>query len=390
MIWLTVFIDLVGFGIIIPILPLYAERQGATPFQIGALLASYSLMQFIFAPILGSLSDRVGRKPVLALSLLGTAVASVTLGLASSLPNGLWLLFVARTIDGITGANLSTAQAYVADVTTPEKRAKGLGLLGMAFGLGFVLGPAIGGTLASVDIALPFYFVAALALGNSILMLFRLPEPKQHQSFAVHAKSRFSRVADAMRSPATRLLLIITLLGTLAFAMMESTLALLLKDRFGYGEAEAGYVFAFIGVVIAAVQGGLISRLVARFGERPLLVAGSAILAIALALLGAPLPASLAILLVSVSLLAAGSGVQTPALSSLVSRHAPSAAQGTSLGINQSMSALGRIVGPLAGGFCYSVGHPVPYYVGAGLMAVVVAIGILYVTTVAPPTSPTP
>src|SRR6185369_8832520 len=226
LIWVTVFVDLVGFGIIIPILPLYAERHGASPLEIGLLFASYSGMQFIFAPVLGSLSDRVGRKPVLAVSLYGTALASFTLGIASLMEGALWLIFLARIVDGITGANIATAQAYVADVTTPDKRAKALGLIGMAFGLGFVLGPAIGGLLAAVDVALPFYFVGTLAAANATLMLVQLPEPERHIAFATEARSRFARLTAALRDPRTRLLLVVTLLTMTAFAAMEATLSL--------------------------------------------------------------------------------------------------------------------------------------------------------------------
>jgi DHA1 family tetracycline resistance protein-like MFS transporter len=384
LIWTTVFIDLVGFGIIIPILPLYAERHGATPLDVGLLLASYSAMQFVFAPVLGSLSDRVGRKPVLAVSLYGTALASLALGAASAIPNSLWLIFLARLLDGVTGANIATAQAYVADVTTEEKRARGLGLIGMAFGLGFVLGPAIGGLLASIDVSLPFYVVGGLAALNATLMLFRLPEPERHIAFATEARSRLSRVAAALRDPRTRLLLVVVLLATTAFAAMEATLALLLKDRFSYDEAHAAWLFAFVGVVMAVVQGGLVGRLVERVGERPLVVAGTALLATALALIGLPLPASLGVLLAALALLAIGSGLQTPATTALVSRLTPAAQQGSALGVSQSMSALGRIAGPLLGGALYHFGWATPYYAGSAIMTAALAVAIYYNATVEP------
>jgi MFS family permease len=378
LLWITVFIDLVGFGMIIPILPRYAERQGATPFEVGALLASYSLAQFVFAPILGSLSDRIGRKPVLAASLYGTALASLAMGLASRLPDALLILFVARIVDGITGANIATAQAYVADVTSAEKRAKALGLLGMAFGLGFVLGPAIGGLLASIDVSLPFYAVALVAAANATAVLVRLPEPSRHISVRVDAESRLTRLAAAWRDPRTRLLLVVTLLATIAFSAMEATLALLLNDRFGYDESAAGYFFAFVGIVMAIVQGALVGRLVARFGERPLVVAGLAILTAALALLAVPLWTSTAILLGALGLLAAGAGLQTPAVTALISRHAPPAAQGTTLGVGQSMSSIGRVLGPLLGGAVYAINVEAPYAAGAAIMAAAVLVAVYY------------
>jgi MFS family permease len=384
LIWTTVFIDLVGFGIIIPILPLYAERHGATPVEVGLLLASYSAMQFVFAPVLGSLSDRVGRKPVLAVSLYGTAVASFALGAASLWPGALWLIFLARIVDGITGANIATAQAYVADVTTPEKRAKGLGLIGMAFGLGFVLGPAIGGLLAAVDVALPFYAVGTLAAVNATLMLVRLPEPERHIAFATEARTRFGRLTAALRDARTRLLLVVILLATTAFAAMEATLALLLKDRFEFDASHTAWAFAYVGVVMAVVQGGLVARLVDRVGERPLVVFGTALLASALLLLGLPLPASLTLVLGALGLLALGSGLQTPATSALVSRLTPASQQGAALGISQSMSAIGRIAGPLLGGALYQFGWGLPYYVGAAVMATALVIAIYYNATVEP------
>ncbi len=378
LIWLTVFIDLVGFGIVIPILPLYAERQGATPFEVGVLLASYSAMQFVFAPILGSLSDRVGRKPVLAVSLYGTAIASFTLGFASLLPHALWLVFVARFVDGITGANISTAQAYVADITAPEKRAKALGLIGMAFGLGFVLGPAIGGLLASISIALPFYVVGTLAVLNATAMLWHLPEPERHLSFAVEARSRFTRLTAALRNPHMRLLLLVVLLSTIAFAGMEATLALLLKDRFGFDESRAAFLFAFVGIVMAVVQGGLVGRLVEKTGERPLVVFGTLFLAIGLALVGVPVEQSLALLMVALTLLAVGSGLQNPAVTALVSRMTPASQQGASLGVAQSMSSIGRIAGPLLGGALYAISWAAPYFAGSLLMVAALLIAIMF------------
>src|ERR671917_1608993 len=203
-IFVTVFIDLVGFGIVIPLLPFYATRFGASPFAIGLLFASYSLMQLVFSPVLGRLSDRHGRRPVLLLSLLGTALGFLILGFADSL----LLLFVGRIIDGISGANISTAQAYVADVTTPENRAKGMGLVGAAFGLGFIFGPAIGGTLSLWGKSVPFVL--------AVYFLF-----------------------------------------IVAFSIMTTTFALYTMRRFGYEEHHNGYLFAFIGVLAVIVQGGL-------------------------------------------------------------------------------------------------------------------------------------
>jgi DHA1 family tetracycline resistance protein-like MFS transporter len=385
LIWLTVFIDMVGFGIIIPVLPFFARSHGATPAELGALLASYSLMQFVFAPILGSLSDRIGRKPVLAVSLFGTAVASAILGLAASLEGALWLLFAARAIDGITGANISTAQAYIADVTPPEKRARGMALIGMAFGVGFILGPAIGGILADVDISLPFYTVSGLALINSILVMARLPEPSRHLSVTTEARSRLSRLVRGLRDARTGMLLVILLFATIAFSCMEATLALLLADRFEYGPVQTGYLFVLIGLVMAVVQGLLVGRLVERIGERPLVVFGTLILAVGLGMLGLPIPPSLPLLIAGLVLLAIGAGLYNPAVTGLVSRLTPASIQGNTLGIAQSMSAIGRVIGPLAGGLLYHQGWPLPYYFAAALMGVAVLLMVYYNATVSGP-----
>jgi DHA1 family tetracycline resistance protein-like MFS transporter len=382
LIWLTVFVDMVGFGIIIPVLPFFATSHGATPADLGILLSIYSLMQFVFAPVLGSLSDRIGRKPVLAVSLVGTSIASAILGLAAGMEGVLWLLFVARAIDGVTGANMSTAQAYVADVTTPEKRGRGMALIGSAFGLGFILGPAIGGVLADADISLPFYFVSALALLNAALVMARLPEPSRHLSVAIEAKSRFSRLSRALRDPRTGLLLVILLIATVAFSAMEATLALLLAARFEYGPKQTGYLFVLIGVVIALVQAGLVGRLVDRIGERPLVVFGTLLLAVGLGALGLPVPPSVALLAGGLVVLGFGMGLYNPAITGLISRLSPASLQGNTLGVAQSMSAIGRVIGPVAGGVLFHYGWPLPYYFGAALMGVTVLLMIYYNATV--------
>jgi multidrug resistance protein len=385
LIWVTVFVDLIGFGIVIPILPFYAVQHGASPFELGLLLASYSGAQFLFAPLLGTWSDRLGRKPVLAVSLYGTAAASTLLGLASTMPRALWLLFVARVLDGITGANIAAAQAYVADVTPEDKRARGMGLIGMAFGLGFVLGPAIGGLLAEIDIAAPFYAVAMLATLNATAMLFILPEPERHISYAVEARSRYARIGATFRDARTGRLLTVFLFASIAFSAMEATLALVLKDRFGYGPRDAAYLFALLGVMMAVVQGGLVGRLVRRFGEPALVIAGTGLLAVGLALIGAPLPSTLVLLVGVLVLVAAGVGLYNPSLTGLVSRLTPRTIQGTTLGVTQSMASIGRILGPLAGGLLYGLGGGLPFYFGAALMALATVLMALHAPSLPPP-----
>src|SRR5436190_1143854 len=265
-IFITVFIDLVGFGIVIPVLPYYAEgtKFGATPSQVGLLFASYSIMQLVFAPVLGRLSDKYGRRPVLLTSLLGTALGFLILGFATTL----WMLFLGRIIDGISGGNISTAQAYIADVTTKEDRAKGMGLIGAAFGLGFVFGPAIGGILSRWGINVPFLFAGGLAFANAILLFFVLPETvtPDHPARVSAASGRsWNQFVSALRKPALASVMTIYFLGIVAFSIMTASFSVFMMFRMGYDAFHNGWIFAFVGVISAIIQGGLIGRLVKKF-----------------------------------------------------------------------------------------------------------------------------
>ncbi len=366
--FIIVFIDLLGFGMVIPVMALYAERLGAPDSQIGWLMTGYSLMQLVFTPIWGRLSDRYGRRPLLLLSIVMTAVGFVGYALA---PDFRWLL-ASRLFAGVATANIAIAQAYIADVTPPEGRARGMGLIGAAFGLGFVLGPALGGLLSAISLAAPGYAAATLAAANGVAAFFILPEPKARVASAHRA--RFTAVLDELRRPGIRRLIVIYLLATLAFSGMEATFALIAAHRFGLDQRHVSYVFAFIGVVVTVVQGGLIGLLTRHFGEQVLLVAGLILQAVGLAtvpyagnifgLLGACLP------------LAFGSGLSTPALSSLLSRSARDEDQGGTLGIGQAAAALGRIGGPISATNAYDhVWYAAPYVGGALLMLVTAAIG---------------
>jgi MFS transporter, DHA1 family, tetracycline resistance protein len=346
-IFVTVFIDLVGFGIVIPLLPFYAGRLGASPLELGLLFASYSVMQLIFSPVLGRLSDRHGRRPVLLLSLLGTGLGLLILGAAGSL----WMLFAGRIIDGISGGNISTAQAYVADVTTPENRAKGMGLVGAAFGLGFIFGPAIGGLLSLYDKSLPFYFAAALAFANAVLLYFVLPETVTRDHPARAVDRSFRGMVAELRQPMLALVLSVYFLFVVAFSIMTTTFALYTIRRFGYEEHHNGYLFAFIGIISALIQGGLIGRMVRRRGELPFVILGAALLAAGLALLPlvGPQAGGLAALLVLLAVLANGNAMATPSLQALASKSVGAEEQGTVLGLTQSAASLARVVGPVVG-----------------------------------------
>lgn len=351
-IFITVFIDLVGFGIVIPALPYYVEGEGfrATPFEIGLLFASYSLMQFIFSPILGSLSDKVGRRPILFFSLLGSAVGYLLIGYAFAL----WMVFAGRIIAGITGGNISTAQAYIADVTTRQNRAKGMGFFGAMFGLGFIFGPAIGGILSRYGISVPFLFAAVLSLVNAILLYFILPESINRNSIATvkPRKNRLVELFDALRDSRFGTLTAVYFFLVTSFSIMTYAFVLYTIERFGYTAEENGYIFAFIGILAVIFQGGMFSRLAHKFGENPLTIIGCLMMAASLFLIPfiSPQFGGLVGLLLTIALLAIGNSMASPALTSLASKISDDAEQGKALGVMQSGASLARAIGPAVGG----------------------------------------
>jgi DHA1 family tetracycline resistance protein-like MFS transporter len=347
-IFVTVFIDLVGFGIVIPVLPYYAEgtKFGATPREVGLLFASYSVMQLIFSPVLGRLSDKYGRRPILIISLLGTCLGFLILGLATTLV----MLFIGRIIDGISGGNISTAQAYIADVTTKENRAKGMGLIGAAFGLGFVFGPAIGGILSRWGTNVPFLFAGSLAFANVILLYFTLPETvtRDHPARVSAASGRgWKQVIEALRQPQLGFVLIIYFLSIVAFSIMTTVFALFMMFRLGYDPWHSGWIFAFVGIISAGVQGGLIGKLVKRFGEPNLIIFGGLLFTVSLFASPFVNPSIGLLGLLSVGALSSiGNALAGPSLTSLASKSASAAQQGSVLGVMQSVASLARAVGP--------------------------------------------
>ncbi|HZS82969.1 MAG TPA: MFS transporter [Stellaceae bacterium] len=363
-----VLIDLIGFGIVIPLLPFFGERFGASPQLVTLLMATYSFFQLFMAPLWGRVSDRHGRRPVLLLSLLGMVAGYLWLGFADAL----WMLFAARALQGTMAGNIAAAQAYVADVTTPENRAKGMGLIGAAFGLGFIIGPALGGLLAGPDpaapaVAAPAFLgagLSALALLGTLLFL------KESLPAAARGRVRTGRLAavsKAVRRAELRQLLLVFFVVTFAFAGMETTFALWANRQFAWGAAQVGYVLTFVGVLSALVQGGLIGRLTRRFGEEQVLIAGTG--AILLGLIAIPFATSLAILLGATALLALGMGLTQPSLNSLVSRQSGAHEQGEVMGVAQSTGSLARILGPALAGFLFGhYGRNAPYYAGAVLL----------------------
>ncbi|MDQ1424158.1 MAG: transporter, family, tetracycline resistance protein [Acidimicrobiaceae bacterium] len=356
-VWTTVALDLVGFGIIAPILPLYAERFGASPTTIGFLFASYSAAQFVFAPILGRLSDRIGRKPVILISLFGTAVGSLVTGVAGAV----WVLFVGRIIDGASGASVSVAQGAVTDLTAPADRARALGLLGAAFGVGFVVGPALGGLAELGGAHIPFFVAGAIALVNGIVAIRRLPETHLDRAPAV------GRVARGERSTLRRFV-VVAFLATASFASFEATFSLLANRRFDLGPGAVSVVFVVIGLFLVAVQGGVVGRVTARLGPLNALRTSLFVIAVGLAMLG--VATRWAVLVPALALLVLGQGISTPTIAALVANRADHRRRGGALGAQQSAGALARVVGPAAGGALFHhVGIPAPYLIGAALVA---------------------
>lgn len=349
-IFLTVVIDLIGFGIVIPALPFYAKDEAflATPFEIGMLFASYSAMQFVFAPILGGLSDKYGRRPILFFSLLGSAVGYMIIGFAGAL----WMVFLGRIIAGITGGNLSAAQAYIADVTTRENRAKGMGLFGAAFGLGFIIGPAIGGILGDFGIHIPFLFAAVLTFANAIALYFILPESLKEEDRNRVTKNRFAQLFESLKDSRFSLITGLYFLLVTAFSIMTATFSLYTLFRFGYGVKANGYLFAYIGFLAVIMQGFLFGKLVKKYGESWLVVVGAFILVgafFAVPYVG-PEYGGLPALMVGIAFFALGNSLSSPALTSLASKIASEKEQGRALGLMQSGASLARAIGPALAG----------------------------------------
>ena len=372
-IFLIVFIDLLGFGVVIPIIPSYAEHGfGASDFIIGLLVASFSFAQLLFTPIWGRLSDQYGRRPILLFGLFLTVIAYVLFGLANSLS----LLFASRLLAGIGGANISAAQAYIADVTKPEERAKGMGLIGAAFGLGFVFGPFIGGVLVGFGYSVPGFAAAALSLMALITALLALPESLNREDpsaerVASHLNLRM--LANALRGPRIGMLLLLFFLITFGYANIYATFPMISTRQFGFSDREVGYLFGFIGIIGALTQGLLIRALSTRIEERVLFLVGALLTMIGLTCI--PFSTSTMPLLAILAVLSVGTGIMTPSCLSLISRYSDPTQQGSILGVNQSLGALGRVLGPVWGAFVFAaIGTSWPFLTGGAVLAIVVIL----------------
>jgi MFS transporter, DHA1 family, tetracycline resistance protein len=375
-IFLTVFIDLIGFGIVMPLLPLYTQRFGAAGWMIGAVVASYSVMQFIFAPAWGGLSDRIGRRPVLLISNAGSALSYFFFAYASSMEGekGLWFLLASRIFAGICGANLSVASAYMADVSPPEKRSKSMGLIGMAVGLGFIFGPALGSLSAKYfGLPGPGWVAGSICAVNFLLATVILGESLKPTSVPRVTRVRMAQWAHVLNQPVVGFLVVLFFLATFCFAAFEVTIGLLLKKNFGFDQEQLGYYLTYCGILSAFLQGGAIGPLVKRFGETKLISISLALLALSLLLL--PYVRSVGGLLGVLAILAIGSGLNRPPLFGMISKLTPEHEQGSTLGVAQSSGSLARIVAPVFAGTLYGVRFDIPYLICAAISFFAAGLG---------------
>lgn len=377
----VVFIDLVGFGIVIPLLPFFGEHFQASPDVVTLLLATYSITQLISAPVLGRLSDKYGRRPILLFSLLGSIITYVWLGFAETL----MMLFIARAFNGFMAGNIATAFAYITDITTPENRAKGMGVIGAAFGLGFIAGPAIGGILAGPDAANPNFQLPALTAAALSAFAFILAIVKLKESLSEDARAKIAKMPprkhwqsffETLMRPRLGLLIALSFLCTFVFAGMETTFAMWTRREFDWGPEQNGYLFAFLGIVSALIQGGLIGRLSKKFGEGKLVMVGSLLLGVGIGLI--PFSDTLTLLLIATTILAIGFALSTPSLNSLISFEAGETERGGVMGASRSAATLARVLGPILAGVLFAqLGRDMPYYAGFIIMLIVAAIAFV-------------
>ncbi|MGC8551376.1 MAG: MFS transporter [Phycisphaerae bacterium] len=430
-IFLIVFVDLVGFGIVLPNLQLYGQRIGINNYFFLTLIgATYSLFQFGFAPILGKWSDHIGRRPVLIISQCGTVFGFLLLfaaDFANTMALGVTLIFASRIIDGISGGNISTANAYIADITTPENRSKGMGAIGAAFGLGFVFGPVIGGTVAHfLGLGYVPIVAAAFSLTALLMTIFTLPESRKFDGDNPAAARRFTvrTIEHALMRPIIGPMILLFFLNGFAFAGMEQTFSLLIQHRLyplpptavvkasfnshtvslslpgaakerrrqdDRASTASGYLFGCIGIVIVLIQGGMIGRLTKKYGETALAIVGPMIIAAGLVLIGIPVHWAWRWtgFLAGGILLAIGSGLFNPSMQSLISRHCSAGEQGEVLGATQGMASLARALGPVVAGVLFEYAFPaMPYYVSAAVCVLVTLVVFSGRAKYRPPVAP--
>jgi MFS transporter, DHA1 family, multidrug resistance protein len=357
--FLVMFLVMIGFGIIIPVLPFYAEDMGANPTQLGLLMAVYSLMQLIFAPMWGRLSDKIGRKPVMMIGIAGLALSFFIQAISTQL----WMLFAARIIGGIlSSANMPTAMAYVADITTEENRGKGMGIVGAAVGLGFVFGPAVGGIFSKHSLSMPFYLAGASSLITLILVAFILKESKQNKGETTQQQSVWKAF-----TPDVSMLFFVQLFISLSLSGLEATFAYFAADKAGLGSTQLGYIFMIMGFAGAMVQGGLVGRWTKKYGESAVIQGGMIVSAIGFGLI--LLVNNFTTAAIYLTIFGIGNGVIRPSVSSLLTKISTSG-HGSTTGLLSSFDSLGRIIGPVLGGWLFSITIGLPYISGVILTIV--------------------
>jgi MFS transporter, DHA1 family, multidrug resistance protein len=367
----VMFLVMVGFGIIIPVIPFYAEELGASPTELGLLMAVYSFMQLLFAPIWGRVSDRIGRKPVMMIGILGLAISFFLMAFSSQL----WMLFAARIIGGmLSAANMPTAMAYVADITSAEDRGKGMGIIGAATGLGFIFGPAIGGVFSEMSLTIPFYLAGTSSIITFFLVLLVLKEslsPEQRKNKA--AKEKQSMIQQAFKGSAS-ILFFLQLFISLSLSGLEATYAYFAADAAGLGAVELGYIFMIMGLAQAVIQGGLVGRLTKKFGEGFVIQLGIIVSAIGFGLI--LLTSNFATAALFLTIFGIGNGLIRPGVSSLLTKTSGSG-HGSATGLLSSFDSLGRIIGPPLGGWLFSITIDLPYL--SGILLSIIAFGFYQV-----------
>ncbi|MGG3564439.1 MFS transporter [Neobacillus rhizosphaerae] len=364
--FVVMFLVMVGFGIIIPVLPFYAEEIGANPTELGLLMAVYSLMQFIFAPIWGQVSDRIGRKPVMMIGITGLALSF----LIQAVSTELWMLFAARILGGIlSSANMPTAMAYVADITTEENRGKGMGIVGAATGLGFVFGPAIGGIFSKISLSMPFYLASGSSL-ITLVLVFLLLKESTHKKSTVRRES----IWKAFNSRVS-VLFFVQLLISLSLSGLEATFAYFAAKRAGLESTQLGYIFMIMGFGSALVQGGLVGKWTKKYGESMVIQGGIIVSALGFGLI--LLVHNFATAAIYLTIFGLGNGVIRPSVSSLITKMSTTG-HGSSTGLLSSFDSLGRIVGPPIGGWLFSLSLGLPYISGAVISMAAFILFILF------------
>jgi DHA1 family multidrug resistance protein-like MFS transporter len=368
----VMFLVMVGFGIIIPILPFFAKQIGATPTQLGWLMAVYSLMQLLFAPMWGKISDRIGRKPILLIGIVGLSLSFFLFAASTKL----WMLFAARILGGfLSSANMPTTMAYVADITTPENRSKGMGIIGAAVGLGFIFGPAIGGIFSKTSLNTPFMVAGIVSAFTFFFVLLFLKESLPPEKRSTHTAGTKESRWKAFSGPTT-VLYVLQLFVSFSLSGLEATFAYFAFDRAGLGTTSLGYIFMIMGLAGAFVQGGLIGPLTKKFGEGTVIQMGLLVSAIGFGLI--LLTNSFTTAAIYLTIFGLGNGVIRPSVSALITKRT-TVGQGSATGLLSSFDSLGRIAGPPVGGLLYSAKMGLPYISGMVISAIAFILYRIYV-----------